>query len=263
MQATCRFLSTMLVGVLLAGGIVWGLSLSVDCAAPQAAAAGGGQSLAARVAIQGFERMLRGSACAEAVSVRQLQQLFARDPQDARIWSAAGGTVFVLLLAGSAAGSRRRPAPAGAGPFRAKGPRILVSSIESAKPAAEDEPLAVVLTFRNTGQTKAYVTGIGAKLLHRRHPLEPGLAFQAQPLKRIRVRRGQDLRRLVSSDSPFVRQAATAPQKFGRDYRVFCVGYIAYADRRGLAQRTGFCRWYEPASGEWMKDGESEYEYAR
>ena len=256
MLTACRILATVLLGLLLAAVIVWGASLFVTCPAPHAESQAGPSTLEQPDANRDGG-ILHEIACAEILSVTKVRRFVARDPAGAAIWMAAIATVFIAALTATASATRRR-----AGSKSADRPQIIVRSFKPAVRPAGDDRMAVAFRYVNTGRKRAYISAIATKMLNRRYPLEPGITFETQLFKDFALETGEERQLVVISESRCVGEAARQGPKLREDHRVFCVGHIAYADENGRACRTGFCRWYEPRTRQWLRDPDSEYEYA-
>lgn len=127
-------------------------------------------------------------------------------------------------------------------------PRIVTRSFEPTSAVASNQKGILRFTYVNVGDTPATIVCIGAIITGNS---EPGLSLQEKLLDPpIQLAGGQRRTWLVETDDPPMGGEAA-----------FCIGCIIYKDALGQTRQTGFCRQFRPASGRWIRQTHSEYEY--
>jgi hypothetical protein len=128
-------------------------------------------------------------------------------------------------------------------------PKIITRGFESASDVWSNQKAALRFTFVNIGNTPATIVSIGAVITE---CSEPGLSLPERLLDPpIRLAGGQHRPWLVEADGLASGTAGT-----------FCIGCITYKDALGQTRQTGFCRELNPSNGRWIRQVNSEYEYA-
>ncbi len=127
-------------------------------------------------------------------------------------------------------------------------PKIITRGFEANSPPGSNQKALLMFTYVNVGNTPATIISIGAIITG---DSEPGLNLQERSLDPpIRLASGQQRRWLLDIDEP----------PMGRGV-IFCLGCITYKDALGHTRVTGFCRQFDPASGRWIRQTNSDYEY--
>ena len=116
----------------------------------------------------------------------------------------------------------------------------------------------VRFTFANVAATPATVTLISCLIAER---CESAMSFPMILLDPpIKLASGQRREWSVEMDPPPAAQALR-PGDTTVHPSAFCIGYILYRDAHGRTRQTGFCRELDAATGRWLRQTESEYEY--
>jgi hypothetical protein len=143
-------------------------------------------------------------------------------------------------------------------------PRIKIFSLESSRDfdRADEITHGVERRFVNSGESDARIIEIGSKLLVKTPPLESGIKMNIEAVDIPLASGAKDKRAIFSGLFDDVKIAHRS-ERNGSD-RLFCIGYIAYEDGRGLRRETGFCRWRHFRGDDlaWHTDHESSYEYS-
>ena len=144
--------------------------------------------------------------------------------------------------------------------FRTKyRPRIITRSFE---PSISDDITSVTFVFVNTGDVDALVTEIGTYVGTNS---DPGKIFFIEKNTFVKPITGGDRRQHWIVDKNIMTRAAAKLARIETDqptpYGNYIVGYIKYSAGTRSYQ-TGFCRKFNPENGRWVRQTESEYEYA-
>jgi hypothetical protein len=122
----------------------------------------------------------------------------------------------------------------------------------------DDDRSAVRFSYANVGVTPATVTVIGGIIAEH---CESGTSLPASLLDPpIKLASGQRREWQVEMD-PDPSAPAIRPGDSTVHRRAYCIGYILYKDAHGRTRQTGFCRERDGATGRWLRQTESEYEY--
>lgn len=126
----------------------------------------------------------------------------------------------------------------------------------------EGEAAQVHFRYVNKGESTAFVTGIGTKIvITETQKLEAGIDHIHQTIEPpIEVPVGMHGFRITPE------KVDPLPIIFSDEVgvqhpRVVCVGYIMYRDANDFRRQTGFCRVYDSATHRWVKMDDEEYEY--
>jgi hypothetical protein len=144
-------------------------------------------------------------------------------------------------------------------------PKIVVRYFTPKSNEPRHETSMVVCRFVNAGVTRATVQHVNGIVLNASYPLRPGVDFDKWELKPpMSLMSGQEGSFDIGCDSLLVEIASAASQdeRLSVEHRIFCVGEIIYKDDLGRFRKTGFLRSYDFKAKRWVKDQESEYEYA-
>jgi hypothetical protein len=144
-------------------------------------------------------------------------------------------------------------------------PNIIMRSFGPASAEPDSERTKATCRYVNIGDTAATILEIGGKIITAAYPLRTSVAFETDVFDPPpKIASGQDGTFELGGDSLAIELVDLANRDHGSSaqFRAFCVGYILYEDDGKRIRKTGFCRWYDSATNRWVKDPESEYEYA-
>lgn len=129
-------------------------------------------------------------------------------------------------------------------------PKVITRGFKSypSDPQSNQKPVLRFI-FVNVGNTPATVVSIGAVVTDRSDPdLTDAERLLDPPLKL-----GSGQQRIWIVDPGDLLFGMIGP---------FCVGCITYKDALGHTRETGFCRKFDTSNGRWIRQTDSEYEYA-
>ena len=126
-------------------------------------------------------------------------------------------------------------------------PKIITRGFEQTSEAGSNQIPVLRFTYINIGNTPATIVSIGVIITENG---DPGYVQERLLDPPIRLASGQQRTWLVEIDDP---PMGGSP--------MFCVGCISYKDALGHTRQTGFCRQFNPSSGRWVRQTQSEYEY--
>lgn len=118
----------------------------------------------------------------------------------------------------------------------------------------------------NKGTTEATILDIAGRIFMTDH-LRPGSAMPSIGYTGHRLAGGEPIRDVAIFGTTADTEAADFNSGFSTKSvaggaKLWCIGRIAYADSKGRTRETGFCRSYEAEGKRWVREPESDYEYA-
>jgi hypothetical protein len=150
-------------------------------------------------------------------------------------------------------------------------PKIIVWQVSFSGSPKTEKPINITFRYVNEGESVAYITRIGTKLIHLfKDTLPSGIEFEhrekSPPMEIESGMHGCGMTEdTIDPSDPLLLGAIGGPlqrKAIATRYELFCVGYILYKDFNGRKRQTGFGRKYDPTSNRWVVIQDTEYEYS-
>jgi hypothetical protein len=141
--------------------------------------------------------------------------------------------------------------------------KIIVHNFEATREQTSNgSTLCAKFFVVNKGTSDATILEIGGRIFlsDKFNPgTLPGLGYGGQPLAA-----GGFLRDVVIFGDPLATAGVDLEVGYGERGRakLWCVGRVIYEDSEGRRRETGFCRSFDVVGERWVREPESDYEYA-